>query len=159
MLVSGLWHGAAWTFVLWGAWHGALLVGQRGLAACKAKLGWAVFGTRAYHAFAVAAFFALTVMGWVLFRAASLDDAAWVLLKMVDVRGWASFLGQGKMLALIAGLWALHWLEHAVRRDDEAWTGVARRLPLPARGLALGLGVLAYMASYGDLQDFIYFRF
>src|SRR5271166_312196 len=67
-LLCGLWHGANWTFVLWGAWHGAFLVIERlGLQSVLARLA-----TPARWAYAL-----LAVMGgWVLFRAASLPEAA-----------------------------------------------------------------------------------
>jgi alginate O-acetyltransferase complex protein AlgI len=67
-LLCGLWHGANWTFVLWGAWHGLFLVVERlGLNSVLARLP-----TPARWAYAL-----LAVMGgWVLFRAASLPDAA-----------------------------------------------------------------------------------
>ncbi len=68
MVLGGLWHGAAWTFVLWGAFHGILLMAER--------LG----GRRpAYHAFPkplrMALTFILVLFSWVLFRSADMPSA------------------------------------------------------------------------------------
>jgi D-alanyl-lipoteichoic acid acyltransferase DltB (MBOAT superfamily) len=70
MLLGGLWHGAAWTFVVWGGYHGALLVLQRlftndpSPSRGAAAIALARLGT-----------FHLVVAGWVLFRAPSLSQA------------------------------------------------------------------------------------
>lgn len=78
MLLGGLWHGAAWTFVVWGALHGLYLTinhlirhlfGERG-GAVRAALGW------------VATFLGV-VIAWVFFRATSMDAALNVLHAMV----------------------------------------------------------------------------
>ena len=160
MLVSGLWHGAAWTFVFWGAWHGALLLGQRGLGAVKGRLGWAFFEGRAYHGLAVAAFFLLTTLGWTLFRARGLEEGLWMVATMLDPRGWGTLGTPGRALLLEVGLYGLHLAEHLLRRDDAR---LARRLvalmPTPVRGLAVATAVLAFMVTYGNAQQFIYFQF
>jgi D-alanyl-lipoteichoic acid acyltransferase DltB (MBOAT superfamily) len=73
MLLGGLWHGAAWTFVLWGFYHGLLLMGQRafeGLARKAEKIAPALWG-----ACSVAITFHLACLGWLLFRASSLSEA------------------------------------------------------------------------------------
>lgn len=160
MLISGLWHGANWTFVLWGAWHGLLLLSQRGLGAVKARLGWGFFAGPAYRAIAIGSFFLLTTIGWVLFRAADLDVALAILGAMGAV--WTVDVTRvtARAALLFAGLYALHWAEWAVR---ERWPDQAlarlRATPAPLRGLAYAAIALIAMASYGTDQDFIYFRF
>jgi len=69
MLLGGLWHGASWTFVAWGAYHGALLAAHRWIrerwpakphaSPWRARLGWVA---------SVAFMFCLTLYGWLLFR-------------------------------------------------------------------------------------------
>src|SRR5215471_9328656 len=68
MLLGGLWHGAAWTFVLWGLYQGILLVLYRPYAATIE--GWR--GMRRFAAWIV--MFHLTCLGWLIFRAPSLRD-------------------------------------------------------------------------------------
>ncbi len=69
-LVTGLWHGAAWTFVLWGAYHGLLLLVERVLGIGRGEdrsPGWRLVGR--------VRTFVLVLLGWVLFRAAGLPEA------------------------------------------------------------------------------------
>lgn len=73
MLIGGLWHGANWTFVVWGAYHGALLVGYHHLAS-KVKLP--------IPYFAELLTFVLVVVGWVFFRSIDMSMAASILQKM-----------------------------------------------------------------------------
>jgi alginate O-acetyltransferase complex protein AlgI len=74
MTLGGLWHGAAWGFVLWGALHGFGLVAERVLGGridAPAWLRWAIV-------------FHLVVFGWILFRAESLDLAGAFLSQLAD---------------------------------------------------------------------------
>ena len=68
MLLGGLWHGAAWTFVLWGAWHGGLLAIERFL---KERFAW----NPAPKFIPIARTFVLVLLGWVTFRAADIGAA------------------------------------------------------------------------------------
>lgn len=126
MLASGLWHGAAWTFVCWGAFHGLLQVGQRALQALKARLGWGFFGSRAYRLFAIASFFLLTTYAWVLFRAPDLGQALTMMRTMLNVTQLATLWQVKGFLALALGLYALHVLEYWAR-EREAAIGAAWR--------------------------------
>ncbi|NEX61075.1 MBOAT family O-acyltransferase [Noviherbaspirillum galbum] len=107
MLLGGLWHGAAWTFVLWGAWHGAILAAER-LYDRRA-------GTIALPApVAVGKTLLLVMIGWVLFRAADLGGAMLMLGGMAGFGGTSidpavrlaatpdrlAMLGIGTLLAL-----------------------------------------------------------
>jgi len=66
-LLTGIWHGAAWTFVVWGVFHGGLLVLERVLGLRQAEGAWRPFRR--------AVTLLLIMMGWVVFRADSLPDA------------------------------------------------------------------------------------
>lgn len=78
MLIGGLWHGAAWTYVAWGAYQGAMLCVHRwlqpSLDGLRASLG--VLGNKAYQLISLVTFFVLTCYGWLLFRAVSFDQIA-----------------------------------------------------------------------------------
>jgi D-alanyl-lipoteichoic acid acyltransferase DltB (MBOAT superfamily) len=91
MLLGGLWHGAAWTFVAWGAFHGGLLAVERAVSG----LGWPeqvqrwwrnplLWAPRAIGTFVV------VCVGWVLFRARSFADARYVLETMFDAGSFAA---------------------------------------------------------------------
>ena len=70
-IVTGLWHGAAWTFVLWGAYHGILLLIERVLGIGRGD----AVAPQAPDLLGQARTVTLVVLGWVLFRAASVPDA------------------------------------------------------------------------------------
>lgn len=82
MLLGGLWHGANWTFVVWGAWHGSFLALERFLGSRKL---W-----RPVPAWlSVPKTMLIVVLGWVLFRAASVPEAWRVVQGMFGAHGWA----------------------------------------------------------------------
>jgi alginate O-acetyltransferase complex protein AlgI len=86
MLLGGLWHGAGWTFVVWGGLHGAYLIVNHGWQAVRAKLGFnrsTAFG----RCVARGLTFLCAVFAWVFFRADSFEAARSVLRSM--------FLGNG----------------------------------------------------------------
>lgn len=102
----------------------------------------------------------LVTWGWVLFRAATVDDAAAMMLAMADPRGLASLATVKTYLLVALGLYGLHWLEWWARRDEVAlgrWWVL--RVPVPAQGLALAALALGMMGTYASGQDFICFRF
>jgi alginate O-acetyltransferase complex protein AlgI len=84
-VVSGLWHGASWTYVVWGAFHGAILVLEREGRGHK---------TGNTHSFRnpikarqiprIALTFALVCIGWVFFRAKTMEDAFWIFRSLGD---------------------------------------------------------------------------
>jgi alginate O-acetyltransferase complex protein AlgI len=88
MLLGGLWHGAAWTFVAWGALHGLYLVINHGWRAVRARLGWTQgrFGLAGRIA-AIALTFAAVLVAWVPFRATSFDAALRMLAGMAGGHG------------------------------------------------------------------------
>jgi alginate O-acetyltransferase complex protein AlgI len=85
MLLSGLWHGANWTFVVWGGIHGACLAVNH----FWQKLGWELrsgFGRRAQDVAAWGLTMVFVLAGWVCFRASSLPVAGAVLKEMFSIR-------------------------------------------------------------------------
>lgn len=81
MLLGGLWHGANWTFVLWGAWHGGLLAAER------------YWGERFGQSFpawlAVLRTMFFVIIGWVLFRAVDVVNAGRMFAGMFGLNGFA----------------------------------------------------------------------
>jgi alginate O-acetyltransferase complex protein AlgI len=153
MLLGGLWHGAAWNFVVWGGLHGAWLALER--AAGKHSL---------YPGLPRALRVALTFVGvlvtWVFFRAADLPSAFGYLgsmLGLAAVRPSAQLLGgllyQPYFLLSLAVAALVTWTA------PQTWDW-SRRITAPRGALALGcLGLaLVAMASQG-YNPFIYFTF
>ena len=85
MVLGGLWHGAAWTFVFWGAFHEALLAANQ-WRRTRTRRGRGATGSLARPPAPEAAPFALVCVGWVFFRADSLETAFGLLGRLVT--GW-----------------------------------------------------------------------
>jgi len=157
-LITGLWHGAAWTFVVWGAYHGALLIaervtGQRPIE--QASLPWL---RRALVLLAV-------MVGWVLFRAESLGAAADYLQAMFSGSGLdlapavRDVLSTRLLLVLAAGS-ASFLLPRGfvVGKTLPTRVGV---VPAAARAVLL-IVVLPYtlvVVASGSFSPFLYFQF
>ena len=152
MLLGGLWHGAAWNFIIWGALHGAALMTERALGIGKGRtaprwLGW----TYTYI---------IVLFAWVFFRADTLTDALHYLGSMIGVGYqemqatvvvpilYEPYLAVSLVLALLTALAmpsAQQWTEHL---DGRKWI------------LLTAMGILAvWMLTAQSYNPFIYFIF
>lgn len=87
MLLGGLWHGAAWTFVAWGAFHGIIITATHYLSRLKVFAGFVANKSVAITILKWALTFYLILIAWVLFRANSIDSAWQIMLNMHTVTG------------------------------------------------------------------------
>jgi D-alanyl-lipoteichoic acid acyltransferase DltB (MBOAT superfamily) len=87
MLLGGIWHGAGWTFVIWGALHGLFLTVNHAWAEWRRRRGSAADHGPAFRLGARALTLACVLLGWVFFRAASVPAAASVLQGLAGVNG------------------------------------------------------------------------
>jgi alginate O-acetyltransferase complex protein AlgI len=164
MVLGGLWHGAAWTFVFWGAYHGSLLTAhqwraRRGTADAKventkaggSEEGW-LEGLRQR-----AATFALVCVGWVFFRADSMETA-FSLLRRLLTGWWTPSESLTPLVVItIAGMLALQFWP----RGFGLWlqSGLSRLKPAPL-GIVLALAMLAIVIlGPSGVAPFIYFQF
>ncbi|MSR78365.1 MAG: MBOAT family protein [Candidatus Omnitrophica bacterium] len=100
MLLGGLWHGAGWTFVLWGGLHGIYLVVNHAWEKIGKNLGNAAFGR-------IVTFFAV-VLAWVLFRADSLPSAVYFFKSLAGSHGFLSaHVRSGEIKILYQWAWLL----------------------------------------------------
>ncbi|MDY6904696.1 MAG: MBOAT family protein [Thermodesulfobacteriota bacterium] len=88
MLLGGLWHGAAWTFVIWGGLHGVFLLINHAWVKAKFRLGYEVNSLFARGGARVLTFLAVT-LAWVFFRADSAGSAIAILKSMAGFNGFA----------------------------------------------------------------------
>ncbi|MGE4291693.1 MAG: MBOAT family protein [Desulfovibrio sp.] len=166
-LLSGLWHGANWTFVVWGGLHGAVLVLENVSGGFQKRLADRVFPIRERlnNAVQVGVTMTLVCLAWIFFRADSLAQALTVLGSMLP-RGGAflggddpAVLGPGT-LAFHAGLVALLLGVELAGRPGAVRAWLAAR-PVGLRWLVYSAGVWAVGLStvFGVRQEFIYFQF
>lgn len=155
MVLGGLWHGAAWNYVLWGFYHGTLLSLHRVLTA---KLGPASDG-RALALLKMAGFGMLTLYGWLLFRARSLEQVAVNTSVLFTGRGGLAIEAARPALSAVLGVALLIVWEIAQYRR----AGAARfyqALPTAISGLATALMLfLIAMGTSNEPAQFIYFQF
>jgi alginate O-acetyltransferase complex protein AlgI len=144
MLLGGLWHGAAWTFVVWGAYHGTLLsLYRRWPSWWDRRPAWAQrTGT-----------FFLVVIGWTFFRAATFADAAALLRRMMLPHEGVLVESTGMLIVMLVIAGALaHFGPNTFEMKYE-WQ------PIMAFGMAAGL-VLCLVVMYGgQISPFLYFQF
>jgi len=90
MLLGGLWHGAGWTFVIWGGLHGLYLVVNHGWHGLRKRLGQNPHRSLSgpMHALAVLITFLAVVVAWVVFRADNIDTALAMLKAMAGMNGF-----------------------------------------------------------------------
>jgi alginate O-acetyltransferase complex protein AlgI len=151
MLIGGLWHGANWTFVAWGAYHGLALCVERALGIGRNRDAPPPAGLR--RVAGTLATFAIVLVGWVFFRAQTFGDAFAALGAMFAGGPGAAMLDAPSLLlaALVFGV------EIAAERG--LWT--VQRFPFALRGAAFaGLLLALELGSYpGTAAEFIYFKF
>ena len=82
MLLGGLWHGAAWTFVAWGFFHGIIIAATHFLSGLKVFAGFVATKSRFATVLKWAITFYVVLIGWVLFRATSIDSAFEIVANM-----------------------------------------------------------------------------
>jgi alginate O-acetyltransferase complex protein AlgI len=87
MLLSGLWHGAAWNYVIWGVYHGILLGFHRTFVNIKSRISKSFYNTEPLLIYFIKAliFFQIICFGWIFFRSRSLDQIHLVLSKMLNI--------------------------------------------------------------------------
>ncbi len=153
MLLGGLWHGAAWNFVLWGAYQGLLLVVHR-LVVVEGRL-WTWDGPLSRAVSRLLMFHAVCY-GWLLFRATSLEQVAGFTGTLFTWAGGPSPAAQAVLVALLAAL--LLGLEAWARNADDPRGSRFWRAGLgPVVCTLLALAVLVLTPP--GTRSFIYFQF
>jgi len=149
MLLGGLWHGAAWTFLLWGGIHGTALSAER-----FARERFPGFSLPSWAAWLVT--FNVVCVAWVFFRAPDLHTAFAVLGGLG--LGGPSPLVTLPLVVLVVGSVAIQLVPREWWRDAEAWL-VAR--PVAVQGITVGAVIVAADAAVGQqgVAPFIYYQF
>ena len=154
MLIGGLWHGASWTFVVWGGLHGLYLAVERMLR--KPFSGYKPKGIAAAALGLLT--FLLVDIAWVFFRAKTFRQAIGVLSGMFGRNAHADPIVPAIYLAttviIIGGLLIAHW---SMRRQTlESAIGRMHPTALTAVWIMLAFAVVI---QHGESNGFIYFQF
>ena len=153
--LSGLWHGPAWTFIAWGAFHGTFVASERILGARRDRLP---------HALRHVLTLLLVVVGWVLFRAESLGHAGRMMAAMADIASdtavapmRADFTPDYVIVALAFGALATAWAIAQKYRPTSF--GVLERSIVPRLGYVLLLVFSVIHLTNMRTTPLIYFKF
>ena len=152
MLLGGLWHGAAWKFVVWGALHGVGLAVERLIGGARRASG-SIWGPKPI---AIILVFHFVCLGWIFFRARDFSTALDVIAGLFD---WSKPVELATPLSL--RLIALGLIMHFTPRDlINRFETLFWRMPSAAVGVTCGLFV-ALIEAFGldGAAPFIYFQF
>lgn len=153
MLLAGLWHGAAWHYVAWGAYHATLQAAYRGIAPLRALAS----AGDALRLAAIALMFVWTLLGWLIFRAPDMHFVGLALGSLIDPLTLPGPDWRGPALWVALHVGPLLVLQAVTRRAaDEARLETR---PLPLRALDYAVMLLLVLTAAAPEQDFIYFQF
>ena len=161
-LLTGIWHGANWTFIVWGALHGVIIIIEK-LTALPAQLEKSCSGRIFAHIFTLLA----VSFGWVIFRADTLHDAWRIIAAMLGLRGGAFadsaalfYLREYGVTLLAAAVCSTPVFRLLRARISVRGEGAALAYDCASFGVQLVL--LAVCVSFlviGAYNPFIYFNF
>ncbi len=153
MLLGGLWHGANWTFVVWGPIHGTGLAAERfffGHRKVHFQAGfWPTLARRVV-------IFHLVCLAWIFFRAESLSQAGAMLRSLSHFHWQSDYPAAFLMLGLLAGIGMLIDLQLESTGDEYIFQ---TQSPALRYGYSLAAMALLILFSAGGSHAFIYFRF
>jgi D-alanyl-lipoteichoic acid acyltransferase DltB (MBOAT superfamily) len=177
MVLGGLWHGAGWTFLLWGTLHGLYLCVNHAWYALRKKRGWAALP----KPLAIGLTFLFVMIAWVFFRAPTFDAAMAVLRSAAGAHGFHLWPAEGVALVkdlralkpIVAGLliiWLLPNTQQFMRRyrpalnfqELEGKLGKRRWWewrPTPLFALFTLALLYATARDFDKISEFIYFQF
>lgn len=157
MLLGGLWHGASWTFVVWGALHGLYLMIERLLyGSSLARL--AIWGTGFGKVFLMLGTFAAVCVTWVFFRADAFSKALMITSSMFgSCPSDATPLEKIKVVQAVVPTGCIvlaHWLLR-----DRTLEDAAARIPAWLISILLAMMLISILMMPGEDRAFIYFQF
>ena len=169
-LVSGFWHGANWTFIIWGALHGFYLLIENFLKRFFGGVLYDIEEERNYKSFALSVAqtfitFNLVAFAWIFFRAQTLDDAFSIIVKIFTMEDFINL----KNISLfrindITGIFVMFGLLALFLSADSFMDKLQKQqrvIKSKALNLILFASILAFILIFGRFSDtnFIYFQF
>lgn len=150
--LMGLWHGAAWTFALWGIWH-ATFVWLYRLA--EPRLGTVPAVIRTIGGWGLT--LGIVMLAWIPFRARSLDDALALLGRVLDVHAYGYLTFQENFYLIVAVVFTAMLMLYFIRR----WLAQARPAILNAVAEIGAVAITAFVVFIflRPVEQFIYFQF
>lgn len=166
MILGGLWHGASWHFVVWGAYHGLLLIAHRLLKPVLEKISFQEdsFAAWAWLVARIVVFFHLICLGWIFFRASNLTQA-WQMIGAIFSFGAipdgfsaivAAFI---YFVFFIFGIQTFQYSKNNLSAVLQCGPKTKIILALSAIYLFLYTEIMVNSVNLGGPREFIYFQF
>ncbi len=179
MLLGGIWHGAGWTFVVWGALHGIYLIGNHAWHHSRRMLGQDPNqSTKFGRAVSILLTFIFVVIGWIFFRAETFHSAILILKGMIHLQEIAFTMTEVKTAyhqilwtwGLLAVVWFLPNTQQIMARFQPAldFPAKGKSLPMPNRiawqpnfiwALFISFAFLVAVMHLSQITEFLYFQF
>lgn len=159
MMLFGAWHRASLLFLIWGFYHGALLVAHRGLQQIERRKGWEPPG-RSWNTVSWIVTMALVSLGWIFFRANSLAQAAQMLKAAASPSTYALHFLSSSLYLLVGVFAAGYAFALLVARGLDTQTGAIARwrwywIP-PLYALAVGVLLMITLTQNGGVGQLMY---
>ena len=157
MVIGGLWHGAAWPFIVWGAMHGGALAGERWVVEKRTGQS-AVTAPQTVRGRVLARVlvFHIVCLAWVFFRSPTLSSAGTLLSRIWSGGTDTTLVTVPVVLAIVAGLAWQYVPEGIGARFAAAYS----RQAVLAQGAALGVAIVVISSlGHQGVAPFLYFRF
>jgi len=161
-LVSGLWHGASWTFIIWGALNGFYLVfalWTQGLRNKLNKITGLARLPQVHQAMQIAVTFFLTCFAWIFFRANNVDEAFTIISKMATLSGSLWYESPSMMIYSFAAIFLLLAMESKQEYYKGSFTLMHNKNWLVRNLTYAFLIILILLVGVFDGGQFIYFQF
>lgn len=152
MVLGGLWHGANWTFAIWGLFHGMLIVINR-MRRDGNRFKFKEDCSAAHKLLQTIITFHLVCVGWIFFRSETFSKAIAIFKKLAALDVSGSVEGTGALIMLCIAV-ASHFVRG--RWKLESWF---ISLPRPVQGWAYGIIAVVIYIFFTPEQRFIYFQF
>ena len=165
MLIGGLWHGASWTFIIWGGLHGLYLLLERMLKQ-SVLASWTIWKTSAGRMLLATGTFLLVCLTWTVFRAESVSQAFSLLQAMLVPDFLLAYFGEpaiersvkglhiSRTLIVMAAILRIHWVMRESSLED-----LFARIPSFAQAGAIAAMLTVIVLMPGEDRAFIYFQF
>lgn len=158
MMLGGLWHGAAWSFLVWGTYHGVCLIAERALCGKRDNcilLGTSRVGLAASRTVSILFVFTMVCFGWLLFVLQDFSQAMLYLHCMVSNMGKFSFIDSKLMPICIYAIPVVLYHLIYLFRD----TRFVKRIILPYKYVFYGCMLFLILTNSGSTASFVYFQF
>lgn len=155
MMLGGLWHGAAWSYLVWGTYHGLCLVVERIICGKRDDCIMIKASKRLSHCFSVLFVFTMVSFGWLLFKLPNFSDAV-LYIKCIFCNNNSSFMEFGNLFYI--GIYSIPVIiYHAMYSYKDS--RMVQKYVMPFNYVLYGIMLFLIVTNSGSANSFVYFQF